>query len=94
MQPQPSPHHISPQMQTGSPHPGHLNQHHPGMVVPPQQQQQPATQQQQQNSMEQFGSDQSAMLSQLSGMAGLHGPGGNGQDPLGQNMNHNPLDIM
>ncbi|TKS91650.1 CREB-binding protein [Collichthys lucidus] len=93
MQPQPSPHHISPQMQTGSPHPGHLNQHHPGMVVPPQQQQQ-QTQQQQQNSMEQFGSDPSAMLSQLSGMAGLHGPGGNGQDPLGQNMNHNPLDIM
>ncbi|AWP18596.1 putative histone acetyltransferase p300-like isoform 2 [Scophthalmus maximus] len=31
---------------------------------------------------------------QLSGMAGLHGPGGSGQDPLGQNMNHNPLDIM
>ncbi|XP_029997672.1 histone acetyltransferase p300 isoform X5 [Sphaeramia orbicularis] len=92
MQPQPSPHHISPQMQTGSPHPGHLNQHHPGMVVPPQQQQQQTTQQQ--NSMEQFGSDQSAMLSQLSGMAGLHGPGANSQDPLGQNMNHNPLDIM
>ncbi|KAK2833764.1 hypothetical protein Q5P01_017653 [Channa striata] len=82
MQPQPSPHHISPQMQTGSPHPGHLTQHHPGMVVPPQQQQQLTTQQQQQNSMEHFGSDQSAMLSQLSGMAGLHGPGGNGQDPL------------
>lgn len=78
-------------MQTGSPHPGHLNQHHPGMVVPPQQQQQTT---QQQSSMEQFGSDQSAMLSQLSGMAGLHGPGAGGQDPLGQNMNHNPLDIM
>ncbi|XP_068192711.1 histone acetyltransferase p300 isoform X2 [Antennarius striatus] len=94
MQPQPSPHHISPQMQTGSPHPGHMNQHHPGMVVPPQQQQQP-TAQQQQNSMEPFGSDQSTMLSQLSGMAGLHGgAGANGQDPMGQNMNHNPLDIM
>ncbi|KAM9394002.1 histone acetyltransferase p300 isoform 2-T2 [Pholidichthys leucotaenia] len=92
MQPQPSPHHISPQMQTGSPHPSHLNQHHPGMVVPPQQQQQPVAQQQ--NTLEQFGSDQSAMLSQLSGMAGLHGPGGNGQDPIGQNMNHNPLNIM
>ncbi|KAF0032436.1 hypothetical protein F2P81_014726 [Scophthalmus maximus] len=94
MQPQPSPHHISPQMQTGSPHPGHLNQHHPGMGVPPQQQSTTQQQQQQQNSMDQFGSDQSAMLSQLSGMAGLHGPGGSGQDPLGQNMNHNPLDIM
>uniref|UniRef100_A0AAX7UDJ7 histone acetyltransferase n=1 Tax=Astatotilapia calliptera TaxID=8154 RepID=A0AAX7UDJ7_ASTCA len=35
-----------------------------------------------------------AMLSQLSGMAGLHGPGGNSQDPLSQNMNHNPLNIM
>ncbi|CAI5674612.1 unnamed protein product [Oreochromis niloticus] len=94
MQPQPSPHHISPQLQTGSPHSSHLNQHHPGMVVPSQQQQQPTTQQQQQNTMEQFGSDQSAMLSQLSGMAGLHGPGGNSQDPLSQNMNHNPLNIM
>uniref|UniRef100_A0A3B4HD66 histone acetyltransferase n=1 Tax=Pundamilia nyererei TaxID=303518 RepID=A0A3B4HD66_9CICH len=82
MQPQPSPHHISPQLQTGSPHSSHLNQHHPGMV------------QQQQNTMEQFGSDQSAMLSQLSGMASLHGPGGNSQDPLSQNMNHNPLNIM
>lgn len=99
MQPQPSPHHISPQMQTGSPHPSHLNQHHPGMVVQSQQQQPPpppsaAQQQQQQNALDQFGSDQSAMLSQLSGMAGLHGPGGNGQDPMGQNLNHNPLDIM
>ncbi|XP_074552379.1 histone acetyltransferase p300 isoform X2 [Halichoeres trimaculatus] len=86
MQLQPSPHHVSPQIQTGSPH---LNQHHPGLVVPPQQQGPP-----QQNSMDQFSSDQSAMLSQLSGMAALHGPGGGGQDPLGQNLNHNPLDIM
>ncbi|KAM4535424.1 histone acetyltransferase p300 isoform 2-T2 [Fundulus diaphanus] len=93
MQPQPSPHHISPQVQTGSPHPSHLNQHHPGMVVQ-QQQQQPASQQQQQNVMEQFGSEQSAMLSQLSGMAGLHGPGGSGPDAMGQNMNHNSLDHM
>ncbi|MEQ2170871.1 hypothetical protein GOODEAATRI_004755 [Goodea atripinnis] len=89
MQPQPSPHHISPQVQTGSPHPGHLNQHHPGMVVP---QQQPTSQQQ--NVMEQFGSEQSAMLSQLSGMAGLHGPGGSGPDSMGQKMNHNSLDHM
>ncbi|XP_077414693.1 histone acetyltransferase p300 isoform X5 [Vanacampus margaritifer] len=95
MQPQPSPHHISPQMQTGSPHPAHLNQHHPGMVVPqPQPSSQQQQQQQQQNSMEQFGSDQSAMLSQLGGMVALHGQGGNSQDPLGQNINHNPLDIM
>ncbi|XP_037834605.1 histone acetyltransferase p300 isoform X3 [Kryptolebias marmoratus] len=96
MQPQPSPHHISPQMQTGSPHPTHLNQHHPGMIVPPQQQQQQQQQStsQQQNTMEQFGSDQSAMLSQLSGMAGLHGPGANGQDPLSQNISHNSLDHM
>uniref|UniRef100_A0A087Y961 histone acetyltransferase n=1 Tax=Poecilia formosa TaxID=48698 RepID=A0A087Y961_POEFO len=93
MQPQPSPHHISPQVQTGSPHPGHLNQHHPGMVVPPPQPQQ--QQSQQQNAMEQFGSDQSAMLSQLSGMASLHGPAGaGGPDPMGQNMNHNSLDHM
>uniref|UniRef100_A0A674BF62 histone acetyltransferase n=1 Tax=Salmo trutta TaxID=8032 RepID=A0A674BF62_SALTR len=82
MQPQPSPHHISPQTQTGSPHPGQLPQHHPGMV----------------NSMDHFGSDQNAMLSQLSGMGGLHGPGGpdmlsgNSQD-LGQNINHNTLDM-
>uniref|UniRef100_A0A8C7NLJ7 histone acetyltransferase n=1 Tax=Oncorhynchus mykiss TaxID=8022 RepID=A0A8C7NLJ7_ONCMY len=92
MQPQPSPHHISPQTQTGSPHPGQLPQHHPGMVVPSQQPPQ------QQNSMDQFGSDQNAMLSQLSGMGGLHGPGGpdmlsgNSQD-LGQNINHNTLDM-
>uniref|UniRef100_A0A673AR68 histone acetyltransferase n=1 Tax=Sphaeramia orbicularis TaxID=375764 RepID=A0A673AR68_9TELE len=31
-QPQPSPHRISPQTQTGSPHPGHLGQHHPSML--------------------------------------------------------------
>uniref|UniRef100_A0A674BE05 histone acetyltransferase n=1 Tax=Salmo trutta TaxID=8032 RepID=A0A674BE05_SALTR len=92
MQPQPSPHHISPQTQTGSPHPGQLPQHHPGMVVPSQQPPQ------QQNSMDHFGSDQNAMLSQLSGMGGLHGPGGpdmlsgNSQD-LGQNINHNTLDM-
>ncbi|XP_014059288.2 histone acetyltransferase p300 isoform X5 [Salmo salar] len=92
MQPQPSPHHISPQTQTGSPHPGQLTQHHPGMVVPSQQPPQ------QQNSMDQFGPDQNAMLSQLSGMSGLHGPGGpdmlsgNSQD-LGQNINHNTLDM-
>ena len=91
MQPQPSPHHISPQTQTGSPHPGHMNQHHPGMGAPPTPQQQASAQQ---NNMEQFGSEQNAMLSQLSGMSGLHGHGGNGQDPLGPNMNHNPLDIM
>uniref|UniRef100_A0A1A8LDQ4 histone acetyltransferase n=1 Tax=Nothobranchius pienaari TaxID=704102 RepID=A0A1A8LDQ4_9TELE len=90
MQPQPSPHHISPQMQTGSPHPNHLNQHHPGMGVPPQQQ----AASQQQNAMEQFGSDQNAMLSQLSGMAGLLGSGGSGQDPMGQNIPHNSLDHM
>ena len=44
--------------------------------------------------MDQFGTDQSAVLSQLSGMAGLHRPGGEGQDPLSQNLNHNPLNIM
>ncbi|XP_038165293.1 histone acetyltransferase p300 isoform X2 [Cyprinodon tularosa] len=91
MQPQPSPHHISPQVQTGSPHPGHLNQHHPGMVV---QQQQQTNQQQQQSVMEQYGSEQNAMLSQLSSMAGLHGPGSSGPDSMGQNMNHNSLDHM
>uniref|UniRef100_A0AAY4BVY9 histone acetyltransferase n=1 Tax=Denticeps clupeoides TaxID=299321 RepID=A0AAY4BVY9_9TELE len=96
LQPQPSPHHISPQTQTGSPHPSHLAQHHAGMVAPPQQQQP-----QQQNSMDPgpFGPDQSAMMSQLGGMGGLHGPGGpdvlsgSGQD-LGATINHNSLDIM
>lgn len=88
MQPQPSPHHMSPQLQTGSPHPGHMNQHHPALGVPPP----PPPPLPQQNSMDQFGSDQ--MLSQLGSMAGLHGPGGNSQDPLGQNLNHNPLDMM
>ncbi|XP_041634114.1 histone acetyltransferase p300 isoform X2 [Cheilinus undulatus] len=73
LQPQPSPHHISPQVQTGSPH---LNQHHPGLVPP-----------QQQNSLDQFGPDQSAMLSQMGTMGGLHGPGGPGQDTLRQTLN-------
>ncbi|XP_023685712.2 histone acetyltransferase p300-like isoform X2 [Paramormyrops kingsleyae] len=93
MQPQPSPHHISPQTQTGSPHQGHLPQHHPAMGVP-----QPlAQQQQQQGPMDPgpFGSDPNAMLSQLSSMGALHGPGatelmsGNSQD-----VNHSTLDMM
>ncbi|XP_043091433.1 histone acetyltransferase p300 isoform X8 [Puntigrus tetrazona] len=95
LQPQPSPHHISPQTQTGSPHPSHLQQHHSGMAPPP-----PPPQQPQHNSKDPsgFGADQNAMLSQLSGLAGLHGPGANdmlppsGQD-LAINMN-NPLDII
>lgn len=102
MQPQPSPHRISPQTQTGSPHPGHLPPHHTGMVAPPpsQQQQQPS-QQQQPNALDQvpFGSDQNAMLSQLSGMGPLHGQGtndmqaSNNQD-MGTNINHSSLNLM
>ncbi|CAB1338235.1 unnamed protein product [Coregonus sp. 'balchen'] len=100
MQPQPSPHRISPQTQTGSPHLGHLSQHHPGMVAPQNPQQLSQQQQQQANSGDPgtFGSDPSAMMSQISGMGGLHGTGqsdmlGNNQD-LGTNINHNSLDIM
>ncbi|XP_051987706.1 histone acetyltransferase p300-like isoform X2 [Xyrauchen texanus] len=93
LQPQPSPHHISPQ--TGSPHPSHLQQHHSGMAPPP-----PPPHQPQHNSKDPvgFGADQNAMLSQLSSMAGLHGPGANDMLPssgqnLGINRNHNHLDI-
>ncbi|TSK14685.1 CREB-binding protein [Bagarius yarrelli] len=101
MPPQTSPHRISPQTQTGSPHPGHLPPHHTGMVVPtpPQQPQQPA--QQQANALDQssFGSEQNAILSQIDGMGSLHGQGtndmlsGNNQD-IGANINHGSLDLM
>ncbi|XP_056152565.1 histone acetyltransferase p300 [Lampris incognitus] len=90
-QPQPSPHRISPQTQTGSPHPGHLGQqHHPGMAPPPQPQQQPPSQQQQGNPVEsgQFGSDQNAIMSQLSGITGMHGGQGGQSDMLGGNTNN------
>lgn len=101
MQPQPSPHRISPQTQTGSPHPTHLPPHHTGMVAPTPQPQQPSQQQQQANALDQvpFGSDQNAMLSQLSGMGPLHGQGtnemlaGNNQD-MGTNINHGSLNLM
>ncbi|XP_068160913.1 histone acetyltransferase p300 isoform X2 [Antennarius striatus] len=114
-QTQPSPHRISPQTQTASPHPGHLNQHHPSMAPPqPPQPQQPVLAQQQQQqpgggSVDpgQFSSDQNSIMSQLSGMAGMHsgqggqadmlGGGGNGStnsQELGTNMNHNSLDLM
>uniref|UniRef100_A0A673AQ95 histone acetyltransferase n=1 Tax=Sphaeramia orbicularis TaxID=375764 RepID=A0A673AQ95_9TELE len=86
-QPQPSPHRISPQTQTGSPHPGHLGQHHPNPG--------------------QFTSDQNSIMSQLSGMTGMHGgqvgqsdmlSGNNNNNStnqeLGTNMNHNSLDLM
>lgn len=59
------------------------------MAPPP-----PPPQQPQHNSKDPggFGADQNAMLSQLSGMAGLHGPGANDMLPpssqdLGINMN-------
>ncbi|KAK2820870.1 hypothetical protein Q5P01_023829 [Channa striata] len=90
-QPQPSPHRISPQTQTGSPHPGHLNQHHPTMAPPqaPQPQQQTLSQQQPGSSVDpsQFSSDQSAIMSQLSGMTGMHGGQGGQSDMLGGNNN-------
>lgn len=90
-QPQPSPHRISPQTQTGSPHPGHLNQHHPSMAPPqpPQPPQQVLTQQQQQQpgapvDPSQFTPEQNSIISQLSGMTGMQG----GQpDMLGGNNN-------
>ncbi|TRY57738.1 hypothetical protein DNTS_012296 [Danionella cerebrum] len=83
LQPQPSPHHISPQTQSGSPHPSHLQQHHPGMTSLP-----PPPQQPQHNPKDPggFGADQSAMLSQLGGMAGLHGPGNEMLPPSGQDL--------
>ncbi|MBN3293106.1 EP300 acetyltransferase, partial [Polypterus senegalus] len=94
MQPQPSPHHVSPQ--TGSPHPGHHPGHpgHPGLVV--------ASQQQQNSALDQgpFGSDQNAMLSQLSsGMGGLHGANGadllaSNNPDLSANISHNTLDML
>ncbi|KAF7647120.1 hypothetical protein LDENG_00177250 [Lucifuga dentata] len=105
-QPQPSPHRISPQTQTGSPHPGHLGPHHPNMAPP----QPPQPQQQQQSSSVdsgQFSSDQNSIMSQLSGMAGMHGGqggpsdllggnnnNGNNNQELGTNINHNSLDLM
>uniref|UniRef100_A0A672M223 histone acetyltransferase n=1 Tax=Sinocyclocheilus grahami TaxID=75366 RepID=A0A672M223_SINGR len=95
LQPQPSPHHISPQTQTGSPHPSHLQQHHSGMAPPP-----PPPQQPQHNSKDPsgFGADQNAMLSQLSGLAGLRGPGANDMlPPSGQDLainRNNTLDII
>uniref|UniRef100_A0A3Q3JU27 histone acetyltransferase n=1 Tax=Monopterus albus TaxID=43700 RepID=A0A3Q3JU27_MONAL len=106
-QPQPSPHRISPQTQTGSPHPGHLSQHHPSMAPaqPPQPQQQPGSSVDPGQSCL---SDQNSIISQLSGMAGMHsGQGGqsdmlggnsnnssNNNQELGTNMNHNTLDLM
>ncbi|XP_022054717.2 histone acetyltransferase p300 isoform X1 [Acanthochromis polyacanthus] len=99
-QPQPSPHRISPQTQTGSPHPGHLSQHHPSMAPPPQPQQQALSQQQQQQpgssvDPSQFSSDQNSIMSQLSGITGMHGGQGgqsdssNNNQELGTNINHN-----
>lgn len=109
-QTQPSPHRISPQTQTGSPHPGHLGQHHPSMA-PPQPPQQQALAQQPGGSVDpsQFSSDQNSIMSQLSGMTGMHGGQGGQSDmlggnngngsgsnnqELGTNINHNSLDLM
>lgn len=103
-QPQPSPHRISPQTQTGSPHPAHLGQHHPSMAPPqPPQPQQPGAP----VDPTQFSSDQNSIMSQLSGMTGMHGGqagqadmlggnnnGSNTNQELGSNMNHNSLDLM
>ncbi|XP_028990766.1 histone acetyltransferase p300 isoform X3 [Betta splendens] len=85
-QPQPSPHRISPQTQTGSPHPGHLSQHHPSMAPP---QQQTMSQQQPGGSVDpsQFSSDQNSIMSQLSGMTGMHGGQGGQADMMGGNNN-------
>lgn len=110
-QPQPSPHRISPQTQTGSPHPGHLGQHHPSMAPPqPPQPQTQALSQQPGGAVDpgQFTSDQNSIMSQLSGMAGMHGGQGGPSDMLGggsnngsnnnqelsTNINHSSLDLM
>ncbi|XP_034415367.1 histone acetyltransferase p300 isoform X3 [Cyclopterus lumpus] len=113
-QTQPSPHRISPQTQTGSPHPGHLSQHPPSMAPPqpPQPQQQGLSQQQPGSSVDpgQFSSDQNSIMSQLSGMTGMHSGQGaqsdmlggnnnssnnnNNNQELGTNINHNSLDHM
>ncbi|XP_035380966.1 histone acetyltransferase p300 [Electrophorus electricus] len=89
---QPSSHRISPQTQTGSPHPGQLPRHLPGMAPPPPHP--PA-----QNAMEAagFGADQSSTLPQLGGMPGLHAATANDMmPPSGQELgvNMNPLDII
>ncbi|KAM4716312.1 histone acetyltransferase p300 isoform 2-T2 [Anableps anableps] len=81
-QPQPSPHRISPQTQMGSPHPGHLAQHHPSMAPP---QPPPGSS----VDPSQFSSDQNAIMSQLSGMTGIHGGQGSQPDILGGNNNNN-----
>ncbi|XP_032357880.1 histone acetyltransferase p300 isoform X7 [Etheostoma spectabile] len=90
-QPQPSPHRISPQTQTGSPHPGHISQHHPSMAPPQPPQQQQQQQQQPGGPVDpgQFSSDQSSIMSQLSGMTGMHGGQGGQSDMLGGNNNNN-----
>ncbi|KAM9424539.1 histone acetyltransferase p300 [Pholidichthys leucotaenia] len=101
-QPQPSPHRISPQTQIGSPHPGHLSQHHPNMAPPQPLQSQPGGVN---VDPSQFSSDQNSIMSQLSGMTGMHGGQGgqvdmldgnsnsggssNNSQELGTNMNHN-----
>uniref|UniRef100_A0A3B4F6M7 histone acetyltransferase n=1 Tax=Pundamilia nyererei TaxID=303518 RepID=A0A3B4F6M7_9CICH len=85
-QPQPSPHRISPQTQSGSPHPGHLSQHYSNMAPP----QPPQPQQQQPGSSvdpSQYNSDQNSIMSQLSGMTGMHGGQGGQSDMLGGNNN-------
>lgn len=90
-QPQPSPHRISPQTQSGSPHPAHLTQHHPSMAPPqPPQVQQPAG-----GALDpsQFSSDQNTIMSQLSGMTGIHGGQGSQPDLLGGNNSNNNQEL-
>ncbi|TRY77535.1 hypothetical protein DNTS_028247 [Danionella cerebrum] len=88
LQPQPSPHHISPQ--TGSPHPAHLPPHHGSMGAPP-------PPQQQGNGMDQglFTADQNPMLSQLGGMGALQGQGTSDllNKEISSNVGHS-LDLM
>lgn len=76
MQPQPSPHRISPQTQTqtGSPHPGHLGQHHPTKAPL-----QPPPAQQHQADPCPFSSDQNSIMSHL-----MHAGHGAQSDILGE----------
>ncbi|XP_037133556.1 histone acetyltransferase p300 isoform X7 [Syngnathus acus] len=91
-QPQPSPHRISPQTQSGSPHPAHIGQHHPNMAPPqPPQQQQPQQQPTPGGTVDpgQFSSDQNSIISQLSGMAAMHANQGGQPDMLAPTNNNN-----
>uniref|UniRef100_A0A667XMB9 histone acetyltransferase n=1 Tax=Myripristis murdjan TaxID=586833 RepID=A0A667XMB9_9TELE len=86
-QQQPSPHRISPQTQTGSPHPGHLGQHHTGMFSSDQ------------NAIMSQLSGMTGMHGGQGGQSDMLGgnnsnSNNNNNQELGTNINHNSLDLM